>query len=39
IGAYIIVFTTSHIYNLKLRSKVENLYELVEKKLKAKFSF
>ncbi|SFD23668.1 phosphatase PAP2 family protein [Clostridium uliginosum] len=37
IGAYIIVFATSHIYNLKLRSKVENLYEVVEKKLVARF--
>lgn len=33
IGAYIIVFTTSYLYNLKLRSKVENLYEVVEKKI------
>ena len=33
IGAYIIVFATSYIYNLKLRSKVENLYEIVEMKI------
>ncbi len=33
IGGYIIVFATSYIYNLKLRSKVENLYEIVEKKI------
>ncbi|MDD3225438.1 MAG: phosphatase PAP2 family protein [Clostridium sp.] len=33
IGAYIIVFVTSYIYNLKLRSKVENLYEIIEKKI------
>ena len=33
IGAYVIVFATSYIYNLKLRSKVENLYEIVEKKM------
>ena len=31
--AYVIVFATSYIYNLKLRSKVENLYEIVEKKM------
>ncbi len=36
IGAYIIVFTTSYIYNLKLRSKVENLYGIVEKKIAIK---
>jgi len=33
IGAYVLVFTTSYIYNLKLRSKVENLYETVENKM------
>lgn len=33
IGAYIIVFATNYIYNLKLRNKVESLYEAVEKKL------
>ena len=39
IGAYIIVFVTSHIYNLKLRSKVENLYEIVEKKMATRLGF
>lgn len=33
IGAYIIVFAVNYIYNLKLRSKVDNLYELVEMKI------
>lgn len=33
IGAYVIVFVTSYIYNLKLKSKVEKLYEMVEKKI------
>ena len=33
IGAYVIVFAANYIYNLKLRSKVDNLYELVEKKI------
>ncbi|AGF55676.1 undecaprenyl-diphosphatase [Clostridium saccharoperbutylacetonicum] len=33
IGGYIIVFAVNYIYNLKLRSKVDNLYELVEKKI------
>ncbi|WP_026888325.1 phosphatase PAP2 family protein [Clostridium beijerinckii] len=33
IGAYIIVFVVNYIYNLKLRSRVDNLYELVEKKI------
>ncbi|MBZ9606830.1 phosphatase PAP2 family protein [Clostridium estertheticum] len=33
IGAYVIVFVTSYIYNLKLRSKVEKLYEVAEKKI------
>lgn len=36
IGAYIIVFITSYIYNLTLRSKVENLYEIIEKKIVAR---
>ncbi|KEI77364.1 phosphatase [Clostridium botulinum A2 117] len=39
IGAYIIVFATNYIYNLKLRNKVESLYEAVEKKLVEKFGF
>ncbi|MDR3598788.1 phosphatase PAP2 family protein [Clostridium sp.] len=30
IGAYIMVWVTSYIYNLKLRSKVESLYEVIE---------
>lgn len=33
IGAYIIVFATNYIYNLKIRSKVETLYEVVENKI------
>ncbi|WP_315066161.1 phosphatase PAP2 family protein [uncultured Clostridium sp.] len=33
IGAYIMVSITSYIYNLKIRSKVDNLYEIVEKKI------
>ncbi|WP_234122870.1 phosphatase PAP2 family protein [Clostridium hydrogenum] len=32
IGAYIMVWITNYIYNLKLRNKVESLYEIVEKK-------
>jgi undecaprenyl-diphosphatase len=36
IGAYIIVFITSYIYNLKLRDKFGDLYEIVEKKLVSK---
>ena len=39
IGAYVIVFATSYIYNLKLRSKVENLYKIVEKKMATKLGF
>jgi len=39
IGGYIIVFATSYIYNLKLRSKVENLYEIVEKKIATALGF
>jgi len=39
IGAYIIVFVTSHIYNLKLRSKVENLYAIIEKKMATRLGF
>ena len=39
IGAYVIVFATSYIYNLKLRSKVENLYRIVEKKMTTKLRF
>lgn len=33
IGAYIIVFLTNYIYNVKLRSRAENLYEIIEKKI------
>ena len=39
IGAYVIVFATKYIYNIKVRSKVENLYEIVEKKLATRFGF
>lgn len=39
IGAYILVFATTHIYNLKLRRSVDNLYEMVEKKLLEKIKF
>ena len=37
--AYVIVFATSYFYNLKLRSKVENLYKIVEKKMTTKLRF
>jgi len=37
VGAYIIVFITNYIYNTKLRSKVENFYGIVEKKLAERF--
>lgn len=36
-GAYVIVFAVNYIYNLKLRSKVEDLYGSIENKLVAKF--
>ena len=39
IGAYLLVFTTSYIYNFKLRSKVETLYEIVEKKMATRIGF
>lgn len=39
IGVYVIVFATSYIYNLKLRSKVESLYELIEGKFATRFGF
>jgi len=32
IAAYIIVYATSYIYNVKFRSKIENLYGVFEKK-------
>lgn len=35
IGAYVIVFATNYIYNLKLRNKVESLYEIAERKIAA----
>lgn len=35
IRAYIIVFLTGYIYNVKLRSGIENLYEMVESKMAA----
>ncbi len=38
IGAYAIVLGTNYIYNLKLRSKIQNLYEAVEKILIAYFA-
>lgn len=37
IGAYIIVISTSYVYNAKLRSRVENLYETIEKKAAVRF--
>lgn len=37
IGAYIIVAVTGYIYDLKLRSKVNSLYDVVEKKILEKF--
>lgn len=39
IGAYVIVFATSYIYNLKLRNKIDYLYEIIEKKIKTSFGF
>ena len=39
IGAYAIVFGTSYLYNLKLSSKVANLYEMIEKKIAIKLGF
>lgn len=36
VGAYIMAWITSYIYNLKLRSKVDDLYELIENKLVVK---
>lgn len=34
IGAYIIAFGVNYSYNLKLRIRVENLYEIIEKSVK-----
>lgn len=39
IGAYIMVFVTSSVYNFKLRSIVENLYEIVEKKVTTRLGY
>lgn len=39
IGAYIMVFITNCLYNLKLRSKIECLYIKIEKFLTDKFKF
>ncbi|MEA4827138.1 undecaprenyl-diphosphatase [Clostridium sp. JNZ J1-5] len=38
-GAYILAFATSYIYNLKLRNKVGSLYEIVEKKIVTRLGF
>lgn len=37
IGSYIIAFGVNYVYNLKLRNKIESLYEAVEKKLAFRF--
>jgi undecaprenyl-diphosphatase len=39
ISAYILVFITNYIYNLKLRNKVEALYETLEKKVAYRLGF
>lgn len=39
IGAYIMVFVANSIYNFKLRSVVENLYEIVEKEVTMKLGY
>ncbi len=39
IGAYVIVFATRYLYNLKLSNKVANLYEMIEKKIAIKLGF
>ena len=36
IGAYLMVFATNYVYNLMLRGRVENLYEVIEKKVAKK---
>ena len=33
VGAYVMVVGVNYIYNLKMRSKVDNLYEIAEKKI------
>ncbi|MDD7795884.1 undecaprenyl-diphosphatase [Clostridium sp. 'White wine YQ'] len=37
IGAYIIVFITNYIYNIKLRDMIGSLYERIENKILVKF--
>lgn len=37
VGAYIIVWIVSYIYNLKLINKIDDLYEIIESKLVGKF--
>jgi undecaprenyl-diphosphatase len=37
IGAYIIVFITNYIYNIKLRDRIGSLYERIENKILVKF--
>ena len=39
IGAYVMVFVTNYIYNLKLRNKIEKLYEIFEKKIITRLGF
>ncbi|MFU0824024.1 phosphatase PAP2 family protein [Clostridium sp.] len=39
ISAYAIVFIVNYIYNLKLRNRVEELYEILEKKVAYKLGF
>ncbi|ERI90630.1 phosphatase PAP2 family protein [Clostridium manihotivorum] len=39
ISAYTIVFIVNYIYNLKLRNRVEELYEILEKKVAYKLGF
>lgn len=39
IGAYIMVIAVNYLYNLKLRDKLENLYEVAENKLAIKLGF
>lgn len=39
IGAYIMVWVVTYIYNLKLRNIVENSYEIVERRIQTKLGF
>lgn len=39
IGAYIMVLITSYVYNIKLRAKLNNIYDKIENKLIDKFRF